>query len=219
MTETITYQTDTSDMHIPHNMFRAAFREMPALVTGVAAEDTQRSALVGSYVDNVVRFLDAHHGGEDELVWPLLVQRCPPEANLVARMEQQHAAVHQLRDRVDGVLETWTQTAEPVPGRELAEALESLRDQLEVHLGEEERDILPLASRNISAEEWGALPGHAMAHFTGDKIWLILGLVLEQMTDEQRKSTLALLPPPAVEMWTTEGNAAFDEFITAVRQR
>ena len=46
--------------------------------------------------------------------------------------------------------------------------------------------MLPLAAENLSMEEWGALPGHGMANFHGDKIWLILGLIRERMNDEQR---------------------------------
>ena len=61
-------------------------------------------------------------------------------------------------------------------------------------------------------EEWGALPGHGMANFHGDKIWLILGLIRERMTDEQRAAMLAHMPPPALEMWTGFGEQAFKEY-------
>jgi hypothetical protein len=83
---------------------------------------------------------------------------------------------------------------------------------------EEEVEILPLASRMMSPEEWGAMPGHAMVNFTGDKIWLILGLIFEQMNEEGLAFTFSLLPPPVVEMWKTSGEAAFKEFIGRVRQ-
>ena len=49
----------------------------------------------------------------------------------------------------------------------------------------------------LSMEEWGALPGHGMANFHGDKIWLILGLIRERMTDEQFRTLVYLLPPPS----------------------
>ena len=62
--------------------------------------------------------------------------------------------------------------------------------------------MLPLAAEHLSVEEWGALPGHGMADFDGDKIWLILGLIRERMTDDQRAAMMAHMPPPALEMWT-----------------
>ncbi len=92
-----------------------------------------------------------------------------------------------------------------------------MQAQLDAHFVEEETEILPLASAHMSAEEWGALPGHAMAHFSGDKIWLILGLIFEQMTDEQLADTMTLLPPPVVDMWKTTGKASFDDFVARVR--
>ncbi len=218
MTEPVTYQTDTSDMLIPHNLFRSAFASAPDIIDRVPDGDAAQAAVVNSYFDNVLRFLDAHHGGEDALIWPLLIERCASEAALISRMEGQHEAIHELRARTDTALRTWTDTPNQATGQAFANALASLHAELDVHFGEEEREILPLASKNLSPEEWGALPGHAMGHFTGDKIWLILGLVLEPMTSEQRQFTLSLLPPPAVEMWTTMGEAAFNEFITRVRQ-
>ena len=147
--------------------------------------------MVGSYVDNVLRFLDAHHGGEDAVVWPVLAKRSPAAAELLARMESQHAAIHELRDKAGSALTAWTASSNEEDGRTLASALAGLAAEIDIHFAEEEAEILPVASRNMSPEEWGQLPGHAMRHFTGDKIWLILGLVFEQMTPEQLAVTLA----------------------------
>jgi hypothetical protein len=55
-----------------------------------------------------------------------------------------------------------------------------------------------------------------MANFHGDKIWLILGLIRERMTDGQRAAMTAHLPPPALEMWTTFGEQAFKDYSTVV---
>lgn len=218
MTQTAVYQTDTSDMLIPHGLFRSAFSEASALVRGVAAQDTARRAAVSSYLDNVLRFLDVHHGAEDELVWPLLQARCPLDAGLISRMEGQHETIHRVRGRIDPLLSGWSAGGDPGAASALADALEALHAELEVHFGEEEREILPLASRSMSPEEWHALPGHAMAHFTGDKIWLILGLVFEQMSGAQLAATMQLMPAPVIDMWTGSGRAAFEDFIADVRQ-
>ena len=166
----------------------------------------------------MLRFLDAHHGGEDAILWPALTERCSEARDLIGRMETEHATVHRRREEAGEALAAWYSAPSAASGRALVTALTDLWTELGKHLGEEETEILPLASRNMSPEEWGALPGHAMAHFTGDKIWLVLGLVFEQMTPEQLAFTFALLPPPVVEMWHGSGRAAFDEFIATVRQ-
>jgi hemerythrin-like domain-containing protein len=217
MTLTVEYQTDTSDMFIPHGVFRTYFGSADAIIAGASRGDAEQTALVASYLDNVLRFLDAHHGGEDAVVWPVLTERCPQAAELLARMEGQHAAIHELRERAGSRLVAWTASGDPEDGRELAAALQSLAAEIEVHFGEEEAEILPLASRNMAPEEWGQLPGHAMQHFTGDRIWLVLGLVLEQMTPEQLTVTMQHLPAPVIDMWDGTGRAAFESFIARVR--
>jgi hypothetical protein len=60
------------------------------------------------------------------------------------------------------------------------------------------------------------LPGHALAGYQGDKVWLILGLIRERMTDEQRAKMLANMPPPARDMWTGFGENAFNELSSEV---
>ena len=56
-----------------------------------------------------------------------------------------------------------------------------------------------------------AAPGHGMANFHGDKIWLILGLIRVRMTEEQRAAMLEHMPPPALETWTGFGEQAFKD--------
>ncbi|MGH7758596.1 MAG: hemerythrin domain-containing protein [Candidatus Dormibacteria bacterium] len=217
MTERVKYQTETADMMIPHGLLRSFFASASALIAAVPDGDRQRSGLAGSYVDNVLKFLDVHHGSEDELLWPVLASRCPQAAELLARMEAQHHAVDRLRHEVESSLGRWTASAESQEGERLAAGLRKLDFELETHLGEEEQEILPLASENVSPEEWGALPGHAMANFNGDKPWLVLGLVMEQMNDEQRVHLIAALPPPALEMWQARGETEFTAYIADLR--
>ena len=55
-----------------------------------------------------------------------------------------------------------------------------------------------------------------MANFHGDKIWLILGLIRERMTEEQTAAMLAHMPPPALDMWTGFGEQAFKDYSSEV---
>ncbi|HEX6538573.1 MAG TPA: hypothetical protein VF155_05280 [Candidatus Dormibacteraeota bacterium] len=57
-----------------------------------------------------------------------------------------------------------------------------------------------------------------MAHFNGDKLWLILGLIFEQLPPEVVTTLLtSVLPPPVVDMWEGSGKAAFADFMGRVR--
>jgi hemerythrin-like domain-containing protein len=206
---------DVSDMYAVHGVFRDTLGEAPTLVARIAPGDEPRTALIANYYENILSFLEAHHDGEEKLVFPLLLQRCSGEDALLARMEEEHDDALALLEDAQRDLAAW-QAGDAATRQAVTESLEALRVQLVGHLDEEEADVLPLAAANLSAEEWGALPGHGMANFHGDKIWLILGLIRERMTDDQRSQMLAHMPPPAVDMWTSFGEQAFKELSTEV---
>lgn len=216
MTETALYRTDTSDLHIPHGMFRGVFGPAPGIVESVATGDTRRVAAVSTYLDNALRFLDAHHEGEDAVVWPRLSERCPEQHALIATMESDHAAVHTLRGAAGDALQAWSQAPDAANAERVSRAMAALHAKLDAHFADEEREVIPLASAHMSPEEWGELPGHAMQHFSGDKLWLVLGLIINQMTDEQRAAILPHMPPPVLAMWEAN-RAAYDELLARVR--
>ncbi len=210
---------DTSDMYAVHDVFRKSLGAAPELLRSGVESQSDRVELLGSYYGNVLSFLEAHHGTEDALVFPLLVERVPEDQrSLVSTIAGQHEPLLDTLEAATAAVEAFV--AEPSDGtREAAAtALAQLDEELCAHLDQEETEILPIAASHLSVEEWGALPGHGMATFGGDKVWLILGLIRENMTDEQRAAMLEHMPPPARDMWVTMGNAAFDQMIAQVRQ-
>ena len=51
-----------------------------------------------------------------------------------------------------------------------------------------------------------------------NKLWLIIGLIQEAMTDAQRANMLAHMPPPVLDFWTNVGKGQFEAFIADVRR-
>jgi hypothetical protein len=208
-------QPDTTDMFAVHGVFRDALGAAPTLVGGIAPGDAERVALIANYYENILSFLHTHHEGEEELVFPLLRERCDGAGQLMDRMAEEHHEALELLEQARVALAAW-------PGGDAAaqqatqERLVELGSHLNEHLLEEEQKVLPLAGANLSMEEWGAMPAHGMAAFDGDKIWLVVGLIRERMNDEQRAAMMAHMPPPALEMWTGFGEQAFKEYSTVV---
>jgi len=206
---------DTSDMYAVHGVFRDTLGAAPTLVGGIAPGDEERVELIANYYENILSFLEAHHDGEEHLVFPLLRERCAGNEELINHMDAQHHEALALLGEAKLSLAAW-------PGGDAAaqaaaqERLDELCSHLLEHLDEEETKVLPLAAEHLSMEEWGALPGHGMANFHGDKIWLILGLIRERMTDDQRAAMMAHMPPPALEMWTGFGEQAFKDYSSVV---
>lgn len=206
---------DVSDMKAVHGVFRDTLAAAPTLVGAVELSDAERRELVANFYDNVLSFLHAHHQTEEDLVFPPLRDRCPDQLGTVERAASQHAEVLGLVDVAEGSLSSWA-SGDPDAQQRCTDDLSKLAQSLSAHLDEEEEKVLPLCAEHLSVEEWGAAPAHGMALYQGDKVWLILGLIRERMTQFQRDEMLANMPPPAVEMWTSFGEQSFKELISRV---
>ena len=208
---------DTSDMIGLHRIFRDALAAAPVLVGEAPADDPERAALVASYYANVLALLHSHHEGEDELLTPRLLARAPACASTIARVGSQHHVVLAALHDAERALDAWSAAPSVATRAATCAALGVVEASLVPHLDDEEREILPIAGRHITVEEWGELPAHGIRSFRGDKIWLIIGLVQEQMTDVQQRVMEAHMPPPLLEEWNTSGRDLFSAFVTELR--
>jgi hemerythrin-like domain-containing protein len=214
MTDTLPL-ADTGDMVALHRVFRTALAATDNVVASVVPGGTQRAELVASYYDNVLRLLHAHHDAEDESLTPRLVLRCSAaERDEIERIAAQHTAVLYALDRVEVLLAAWRAEPTVQTARDLLSAFNKLRAVLTTHLDDEERVVLPIAAQHINVAEWGEMPEHAMRTYSGDKLWLVLGLIEEQMSAGQVQEMHAHMPPPLLEFWTVDGRALFTAFMS-----
>ena len=217
MTAPGNFNTETSDMIAVHQALLGSLDAGPDLI-GRAAAHPDRVEVIASFYDNVLEFLHVHHGGEDELIYPLLEERCPQDKAVLERIDDQHKVLYEPMDAAWASVAAWRSAPSADGGRALVEALSGVSQGLRPHLREEEETVLPIASAWMSPEEWAQLPGHALQSFRGDKPWLALGLVREGLTEERRDDMLAGMPPPLRAQWTESWGPAFDAFIAEVRQ-
>lgn len=193
------YQTDVSDMYAVHHGITGALGRAPGLVGG--ADSTARVDLVSNYYENVLEFLHVHHAGEDELIYPLLEQRCTDQDDMLERIDAQHGLLHEPMNAARGALVQWRVEPTVTSAAAVTSALSRVVEVLAPHLTEEETNVLPLASAWISPEEWGEMPGHALSTFAADKPWVALGLVMDNLNDAQRAAMASSMPPPVAAMW------------------
>jgi hemerythrin-like domain-containing protein len=145
---------DTWEMVVVHRLFRREFRLMPGLIRTVRPGDTARSEYIGEHIAGLAEGLHHHHEGENELLWPKLLERVGNlDTALVQRMETQHEVVAVGLSKVDTLLPRWRGTADRATGEELATVLADVSAALDEHLGEEEREVLPLVSIYITEAE------------------------------------------------------------------
>jgi hemerythrin-like domain-containing protein len=211
------YDTEVSDMYAVHQALIGALDAAPTYVA-TADLDRDRIEVIGSFYENVIEFLHVHHTGEDELIYPVLEERCPDRRSELERIDDQHKLLHDPMDAARSAVATWRAAPSTDNAHAVIDALAAIAEVLRPHLAEEESVMLPIAARWMSPEEWGQVPAHGMRIFHGDKPWLPLGLIYEQLNQEQRDGMLAGMPPEMRTMWTEQMEPTFNAFITAVRR-
>jgi hemerythrin-like domain-containing protein len=216
-TGTSTGLTDVHDMVVVHRAFRREFAVISRLVRAVAAGDTARAGVVGAHARLCLDGLHLHHTGEDELLWPKLLDRATPSTELIYRMEAQHHEVELLVEQLGPALTRWMSEARPAVGEEVASLFDRLRAVLVEHLDDEEAHILPIAARVISPEEWRALGEHGTSQMTPAQLPLMFGMVVEETTPEEKQEMLAGLPAPARVLLKTYGAWRYRRYVNAVR--
>jgi len=209
---------DTDDMVRVHRVFRESFAIAPQVIGSVDPADSARVEAVATFYANLLAFLHVHHEGEDELLWPKLLERCPAsDAATVHMASSQHQSILGSLEDAEARLREWSTDPSIDRGATLAAALVTLSVALTEHLDNEERTILPLAEEYISVEEWGQLPEHGLKNFRGDKLWLIMGLIREQMSPAQLAAMDEHMPPPVHQFWVEQGEPMFTKFVGDLR--
>lgn len=187
---------DVRDMYVVHRVFRREFTLLPRLVREVTHGDTARARVLAQHLRLVLAGLHLHHTGEDELLWPLLLERAAPSADLIHTMQAQHARVEEYSDRLEPLIGEWESTALAVRAEQLARLVDEFWAALLEHLELEEREILPLASRHVTAAEWELLAQHGNDEVRRDQLPLLFGSLLEETTEEERAMMLGKQPLP-----------------------
>jgi iron-sulfur cluster repair protein YtfE (RIC family) len=208
---------DVRDMFVVHRAFRREFRLIPELVRGVAPGDTERAAVLAHHARMVLLGLHLHHTGEDDVLWPLLLERCPPDADLVRRMEAQHEQVEHLIELLGPALDRWEAEARPAVAEEVAGTVDALRTVLLEHLDEEEREILPLAQRHVTQQEWSQLGEHGKGRMATRDLPLLFGAVLEECDPVEREMMLRVLPFPVRVLLRTVFARSYRRYVSRVR--
>jgi hypothetical protein len=213
---TVRHACDTSGMRIPHAVLRRNLAH-PEAVIARAAVNPPLGVEICLYFGVVFELIRLHHTAQAVVLWPRLRERVPEESALFDRMERQCTALEDATAAAERALIAFKREATPVHGRRLAEAIRTLAKVLDVHLADEERDILPIAAQNMDQEEWDQMAGYALSHYSGGKPWLPLGLLFDQMTAEEREMMLGTLSPQLLVIWEGDGPGQYRELMTHVR--
>jgi hemerythrin-like domain-containing protein len=210
---------DTEDMVIIHRLFRREFRLLGPAVAGVAVGDVAAAKRVAAHGTIMIDFLDNHHHGEDELLWPLLAERAEQATDVLSRMEGQHELMATSIARIRSGMSSWAATASAGERRALVDDCAVMAAALPTHLDEEELQVLPLAREYLSVQEWGRLAEHGQAATPKQvsSALMLLGAILEDAGEGERARFLATVPLPGRLGWRFIGRRRYRAYVDALR--
>ena len=179
MTKTAPPLADTRDMYRVHSMLRREFGLLAGLVRRVGDGDVARARTVADHIKLLSVVLHQHHSGEDAVLWPRLRIRASEEiAPVVHLLEEQHQEIDAVTVRVEALLNSWTADAGPIDRDALADALAGLTVILDTHTHLEEKLILPVVERHISASEWQYMVDEGADKIPAEFIPIMIGMMM-----------------------------------------
>lgn len=205
------------EMPLIHRIFRRELRALEQLVVDVPPTGGERARHVADHLGFLLDGLRHHHEGEDELLWPTLLERVGDDALLVAPMAEQHHEIDRSVDAVRSAAAAWAERPTHDSATELAAAIGALRTILTAHLDEEERVVVPLLDQHFTAEEWQHAGQAIFERFSPRQRVIAMGQLLDVTTPEEARHMLADLPVPIRVMWQVVGKRQYRRYIAGVR--
>jgi hemerythrin-like domain-containing protein len=148
---------EVRDMAIVHRTFRNAYAESAQLVRTAPTPSAERVTFLANHIDFGIAMLHHHHESEDQLLYPLLVERVPEQAGTTEEVARDHQLVQTALNAASEACATWRQQPSAETGQALADSLDELNAVLQPHLDDEEQKVVPLAAVTLTQAEWDAL--------------------------------------------------------------
>ena len=191
-----TQPIDVRDMAIVHRTFRNAYEESARLERAAPAPSPGRVTFLADHIDFGLAALHHHHEGEDELLYPKLIQRVPEQAAMTEQVEHEHLTIKTALEAASAACVAWRQRPSAETGEALATALDHLNEVVQPHLDDEENKVVPLAAVTFTQQEWDAMGKHGVAWIPRNKRGIAFGMILEPLGDADRAHMMRSLPAP-----------------------
>jgi hemerythrin-like domain-containing protein len=187
---------DVRDMAIVHRTFRKVFDESARLVRAAPTPSPGRVTFLADHIDFGIAALHHHHEGEDEMLYPKLIERVPDQAPMTEQVEHEHLAIKTALEEASAACAAWRQRPSAETGEALAASLDHLNQVVQPHLDDEEQKVVPLAAVTLTQKEWDAMGKHGVASIPPKMRGLALGMMLEPLDEADRAYMMKHVPAP-----------------------
>ncbi|HEY5878611.1 MAG TPA: hemerythrin domain-containing protein [Nakamurella sp.] len=206
-----------ADLILVHKVFRRELRLLPALVGAVPADRTDRAALLAGHYREIATALRHHHHAERDLLLGRLAERAPLDPAIQDGMRGWHRRHDELLGELDGMLDLWVAAADVDVRDLLVEILTELADAVSDHLDLVEARVLPDVDRHFTGREWLALGLRAASWIPLNRMAWMLGAMLEDATDAERRNLMGKVPGPARLLYRMVGQEQYVREMRALR--
>ena len=145
---------DTTDFLAIHRCLRLGGRALARAVEHVDPSDRERVAALARYWNGYTAEVLHHHGVEDDIFYPALVERVPVAAEHLGRIEADHHTLDELM--AEGQV-AMAALAEGHAHHGAAAVLARLDDVMWTHLDYEDADLVPLFPLHFGHDEYERL--------------------------------------------------------------
>ena len=187
---------DVRDMAIVHRTFRNVYEESARLVRAAPAPSSGRVTFLADHIDFGIAMLHVHHEGEDELLYPKLIERVPEQAPMTEQVDHEHLLIKTALDEASAACAAWRGRPSAETGEALAAALGHLNEVVQPHLDDEEQKVVPLAAVTLTQQEWDAMGKRGMSSIPRNKRAIAAGMMLEPLDAADRAYMMKHVPAP-----------------------
>jgi len=185
---------EVRDMAIIHHGLREGYTESARLVRAATTSSKARVTFLADHIDLGISLLHHHHESEDELLYPILMERAPERAGTTAEVAEEHQLVQTAMTKASEACHEWRQAPSADNAERLARSLDELNAVLQPHLDDEEQKIVPLAAVTLTQAEWNAMGERSMEGIPKNKRAIVFGALLEPLNESDRAFMMNQLP-------------------------
>jgi hypothetical protein len=183
---------DMSMMYVAHHGFRRDLASFCAAVRATPVEDraTWQALLRRWQLFSIA--LHHHHNGEDDWLWPVLVERAERgEKQLLEAMEQEHAQIDPALEACVAGLRRLAETADPDAHAALVVRMTATKEALHRHLAHEETETMALLQRVLSPQEWHEMDEKFKRSFTPRQLAWAVPWIVDELPDDVLRGIFA----------------------------
>src|SRR4051794_19965732 len=183
---------DMSMMYVAHHGFRRDLAAFCAAVQVTPVEDrTTWQALLRRWELFSIA-LHHHHRGEDQWLWPVLIERAAPqEKELLEAMEEEHAEIDPALEECVAGLRRLAAAEDSDARAALVVRMTATKEALHRHLAHEETDTMALLQRVLAPEEWHGMDEKFKRSFTPRQLAWAVPWIVDELPEEVLRGMFA----------------------------